>query len=191
MHPCTHALFDGKCQVLGPLFPKTLQEPRECATLFLTTAIRARGPAATRHFATHEYRLPTLPMSPNHAERTAALPAHPCRIPLPAASVHLLHPSTCRTSAKALFAYVSDRLRSSGIVWDRPSAPPPFPQNCRNVRPIPPAKPAKERVNTRHFASKYAREKKASPRHLGVFDISKYWSANIQKLVNKCPKNGR
>ena len=47
---------------------------------------------------------------------------------------------------------------------------------------------ASKRVISRRFASQYAREKKVSPRHLGVFDISKYWSANIQKLVNKCPK---
>ena len=132
-----------------PIFPKILQKPRKCATLFLTNAIRARGPAAARHFATNENRLPILLTSPQPC------PAHR-RAPCPA----LPHPSTCRTSAKALFSYVSDRLRSSGIVSDRLRSSertaahrPPFPQNCRKVRPIPSAKPAKKRVKTRQTAS--------------------------------------
>ena len=141
-----------------PIFPKILRESRECATLLLTTAIRARGSAATRLFATHEHRLPTQPRSPNHAERTAALPARPCRIrPLVA-----LPPKPCfRTSQ-----IVSDRLRSSGIVSDRLRSSertaahrPPFPQNCRIVRPIPPARPAKKRVISRQYAAKYARKR--------------------------------
>ena len=80
---------------------------------------------------------PTMPSAPPHTQ------------PSLAASVSLLQSSTCRTSTKALFWYVSDRLRSSQIVSDRlgssePTAShrPPFPQNCRNVRPIPPAIPA-------------------------------------------------
>ena len=88
----------------------------------------------------------------NHAERTATLPAQPFSIrPLSA-----LPPKPFfRTSQ-----IVSDRLRSSGIVSDRPGSSertaahrPPFPQNCRNVCPTPPAKPAKKRVKARHFAS--------------------------------------
>ncbi len=91
-----------------PIFPKILQKPRKCATLFLTNAIRARGPAAARHFATNENRLPILPISPNHAERTAALPAQLCRIrPL----AELPPKPFFRTSQ-----IVSDRLRSSEIV---------------------------------------------------------------------------
>ena len=92
-------------------------------------------------------------MSPNHAERTAALPAQPCSI----RTLSAFHKGPfIRTSQ-----IVSDRLRSSQIVPDRPgssertAAPrPPFPQICRNVRPIPPAKPAKKRVISRHFAPK-------------------------------------
>ena len=108
-----------------PIFPKTLQKPRKYATLVFTTAIRARGPAATRHFATHEHRLPILPVSPNHADRTVALPAQPSRIrPLAA-----LPPKPFfRTSQ-----IVSDRLGSSGIVWDRPSAPPPTVRHSRTT----------------------------------------------------------
>ena len=88
-----------------PFFPKILQEPWKCVTLVLATAIRAPGPAVTRHFATHEHRLPILPMSPNHAERTAALPVQPCRI---------------RPLAAIPPKPFSVRLRSSQIVWDRP-----------------------------------------------------------------------
>ena len=56
------------------------------------------------------HRLPILPMSPNHAERTAALPARPCRIRPPAESVR------CPQFRQSpLFV----RLRSSQIVWDR------------------------------------------------------------------------
>ena len=69
-----------------------------------TTAIRARGPAATGHLAIYEHRLPILPMSPNHADRTAALPAQPCRS---------LYPSTVRISQRTAFCV---RLRSSQIV---------------------------------------------------------------------------
>ena len=54
---------------------------------------------------------------PNHAERTAALPAQPCRIP--PLSAFQKEPFF-RTSQ-----IVSDRLRSSGIVPDRSTAPPP------------------------------------------------------------------
>ena len=115
-----------------PISPKFLHELRKCATLLLTSDFRARGPAATRHFATSEDRLSILPMSPNHAERTAALPAQPCRI-RPLSAFH--KGPFFRTSQ-----IVSDRLGSSGIVR---AHRPPFPQNRRNVRPIPPAKPAK------------------------------------------------
>ena len=141
-----------------PIFPKTMQEPRKYATLVFTIAIRARGPAATRHFATHEHRLPILPMSPSHADSTVALPSQPCRI-RPLAALPPKPPF--RTSQ-----IVSDRLRSSGIVSDRLGSSeriaahrPPFPQNCRNVRPIPPARPANERVISRYFAPKYARKR--------------------------------
>ena len=103
-----------------PIFPKTMQEPRKYATLVFTIAIRARGPAATRHFATHEDRPPILPMSPNHAERTAALPAQPCRLRPLAASVHLPHFRQSRFFVRLRSSQiVSDRLGSSGIVWDR------------------------------------------------------------------------
>ena len=112
---------------------KILREPRLCATLVLTTAIRAPGPAATRHFATNEDSLPILPMSPNHAERTAALPAQPCRI-RPLSAFH--KGPSFRTSQ-----IVSDRLGSSEhAAVHRPT----FPQICRNIRPIPPARPAKK-----------------------------------------------
>ena len=154
-----------------PFFPKILQEPWKCVTLVLATAIRARGPAVTRHFATHEHRLPIFPMSPNHAERTAALPVQPCRI---------------RPLAAIPPKPFSVRLRSSGIVWDRPRSydrtaarRPPFPQNCRNIRPIPPAEPAKERVNSRQNTPAKASEKKASPRHLGVVVISNDRSTKV------------
>ena len=110
-----------------PAFPKILREPRECATLVLTTAIRARGPAATRHYAIHEYRLPVLPISHNHAGRTAALPAQPCRI-RPLSAFH--KGPFFRTSQ-----IVSDRLRSSRIVWDRPSAPPAIPAELPKCSP--------------------------------------------------------
>ena len=69
-----------------------------------TTAIRARAPAATGHLAIHEHRLPILTMSPNHADRTAALTAQPCRS---------LYPSTVRISQRTAFCV---RLRSSQIV---------------------------------------------------------------------------
>jgi len=49
-------------------------------------------------------------MSPNHAERTAAHPAQPCRIRQLAAVVHVPH-----LRQSPLFV----RLRSSQIVWDR------------------------------------------------------------------------
>ena len=146
-------------------FPKILREPRECATLLLTTAIRARGPAATRHLATHENRLPILRMSPQ-----------PCRAhshpPCPA----FQHPSAVRTSAKALFPYVSDRLRSSQIVWERLRSPRIVRTHRRPPTAIPAELPqcspnaarqtgkkarqsASKRVFSRRFASKYARQR--------------------------------
>ena len=107
-----------------------------------------------------------------------------------AASVHLPQ------FRQSLFPYVSDRLRSSGIVWDRlrssgivwdrprsydrtAARRPPFPQNCRNIRPISPAEPAKERVNSRQNTPAKASEKKASPRHLGVVVISNDRSTKV------------
>ncbi len=142
-----------------PILPKILREPRKCVTLVSTTATRARGPAATRHFTTHENRLPILSTSPQPCQ------AH-LRPPCPA----LPHPFTARFFIKALFPYVSDRLRSSQIVWDRLRSSqivrphrPPFPQNRRNVRPIPPLKPAKERVTSRHFASLRAIARQNTP----------------------------
>ena len=163
-----------------PFFPKILQEPWKCVTLVLATAIRARGPAVTRHFATHEHRLPIFPMSPNHAERTAALPVQPCRIRPLAAIPPKPFSERLRSSQ-----IVSDRLGSSGIVPDRTTAPPPaarrppFPQNCRNIRPIPPAEPAKERVNSRQNTPAKASEKKAFPRHLGVVVFSNDRSTKV------------
>ena len=171
-----------------PILPKILREPRKCVTLVSTTATRARGPAATRHFTTHENRLPILLTSPQPCQ------AH-LRPPCPA----LPHPSSARFFVKAHFPYVSDRLRSSGIVSDRLRSSvlhrPPFPQNRRNVRPIPPLKPAKERVTSRHFASlrAIARHcaplrgkirpqtpvKKVSPPYLGIADTSNDWSKNV------------
>ena len=146
-----------------PVFPKILQKPRKCATLFLTNAIRARGPAATRHFATNENRLPILLTSPQ-----------PCPAHCLASCQVMPHPSTVRISQRTAFSYVSDRPGSSEIVSDRPGSSertaahrPPFPQNCRNVRPIPPAEPAKKRVKTRRFASKYAPTR---PRQKTVLD---------------------
>ena len=130
-----------------PAFPKILREPRKCATLVLTTAIRARGPAATRHYAIHEYRLPVLPISHNHAGRTAALPAQPCRI-RPLSAFHKgpffrtsqivsdrLGSSRIVSDRLGSSQIVSDRLRSSRIVWDRPSAPPAIPAELPKCSP--------------------------------------------------------
>ena len=110
-------------------------------------------------------------MSPNNAERIAALPVQPCRI---------------RPLAAIPPKPFSVRLRSSQIVWDRPRSydrtaarRPPFPQNCRNIRPIPPAEPAKERVNSRQNTPAKASEKKAFPQHLGVVVISNDRSTKV------------
>ncbi len=87
------------------IFPKILQEPRKCATLFPTTFIHVRGPGATRHFATHENRLPILLTS-----------SQPCPAHRRASCQVMPHPSTVRISQITAFSYVSDRLRSSRIV---------------------------------------------------------------------------
>ncbi len=134
---------------------KILREPRECATLVLTTAIRAPGPAATRHFATNEDSLPILPMSPNHAERTAALPAQPCRI-RPLSAFH--KGPSFRTSQ-----IVSDRLRSSGIVRARRCPPPGIPAEMPRYSPDSARqtgkKSASKRVISRRYAAKYTRKR--------------------------------
>ena len=144
---------------------KILREPRECATLVLTTAIRAPGPAATRHFATNEDSLPILPMYPNHAERTAALPAQPCRI-RPLSALH--KGPSFRTSQ-----IVWDRLGSSGIVWDRlgssgivrarrcppPGIPAEMPRYSPDSARQTGKKSASKRVISRRNAAKYTRKR--------------------------------
>ena len=145
-----------------------------------TTAIRARGPAATGCLAIHEHRLPILPMSPNHADRTAALPAQPCRS---------LYPSTVRISQRTAFCVrlrssqiVSDRLGSSEIVRAHRRPPPAIPAELPKCSPDSACQTGKK---ARHFASirvtsrQDAHEKKDSPRHLGVVDTSKYWSTYL------------
>jgi len=154
------------------IFPKILQEPRKCATLFPTTFIHVRGPGATRHFATHENRLPILPMSPNHAERTAALPAQPCRI-RPLSAFH----------KEPLFAYVSDRLRSSGIVPDRTSAPPLTARHSRRMAAMFTRFRPPNRQKSASFRAKVRPQtpvrKEAFPRHFGVIDVSNCWSTRV------------
>ncbi len=168
-----------------PIFPKTMQEPRKYATLDFTIAIRARGPAATRHFATHEHRLPILPMSLSHADSTVALPSLPCRIrPLAALPPKPLF----RTSQ-----IVSDRLGSSQIVWDRlrssgivrahsrlPSAIPADLPKCS------PDSAGQTGKRARHFSLFRAKirppmpvRKEAFARHLEVVDTSKCWPTNV------------
>ena len=177
-----------------PIFPRILREPRKCATLLLTTAIRARGPAATRHFATHEHRLPILPMSPNHAERTAALPARPGRIRPPAEPVNLPHfrqsPFFVRLRSSQI---VRDRLRSSEIVSDRPNAPPPTARHSRRIAEMSArfCQPNRQecssfRVKTRHFSPILDQMRpqtpvrnKVFPRHLVVVDTANGWSTKV------------
>ena len=138
-----------------------------------TTAIRARGPAATGHLAIHEHRLPILPMSPNHADRTAALPAQPCRS---------LYPSTVRISQRTAFCVrlrssqiVSDRLGSSEIVRAHRRPPPAIPAELPKCSPDSACQTGKKRVTSRQNAH----ENKDSPRHLRVVDTSKYWSTYL------------
>ena len=138
-----------------------------------TTAIRARGPAATGHLAIHEHRLPILPMSPNHADRTAALPAQLCRS---------LYPSTVRISQRTAFCVrlrssqiVSDRLGSSEIVRAHRRPPPAIPAELPKCSPDSACQTGKKRVTSRQNAH----ENKDSPRHLGVVDTSKYWSTYL------------
>ena len=158
-----------------PIFPKTLQKPRKYATLVSTTAIRARGPAATRHFATHEHRLPILPVSPNHADRTVALPAQPSRIrPLAA-----LPPKPFfRTSQ-----IVSDRLGSSGIVRARRRPPSAIPAQLPKGSPDSASQTGKR---ARHFTPFRAKIRPQTPvriealaRLLEVIDISTFWPTNV------------
>ena len=105
------------------------------------------------------YLPPTMPSAP------------PPSLPSLATSVHgpLFHQSPFSVRLRSS-QIVSDRLRSSQIVWDRLRSSqivrphrPPFPQNRRNVRPIPPLKPAKERVTSRHFASLRAIARQNTP----------------------------
>ena len=158
-----------------PIFPKTMQEPRKYATLVFTIAIRARGPAATRHFATHEHRLPILPMSLSHADSTVALPSLPCRIrPLAALPPKPLF----RTSQ-----IVSDRLRSSGIVRAHRRPPSAIPARLPNCSPDSASQTGKR---ARHFTLFRAKirppmpvRKEAFARHLEVVDTSKCWPTNV------------
>ena len=158
-----------------PIFPKTMQEPRKYATLVFTIAIRARGPAATRHFATHEHRLPILPMSLSHADSTVALPSLPCRIrPLAALPPKPLF----RTSQ-----IVSDRLRSSGIVRAHRRPPSAIPARLPNCSPDSASQTGKR---ARHFTLFRAKirppmpvRKEAFARHLEAVDTSKCWPTNV------------
>jgi len=108
-------------------------------------------------------------MSPNLAERTAALLAQPCRIrPLSAFHTEPFFRTT---------QIVSDRLRSSErTAAHRPS----FPQNCRNVHPIPPAKPAKMRVISRYFASFGAKIRPQTPVRKKGFSATFWKSLTFQ-----------
>ena len=85
---------------------------------------------------------PTMPSAPPHTQ------------PSLAASVSLLQSSTCRTSAKALFSYVSDRLRSSGIVSDRLGSSEP----TASHRPAIPAELPKCSFDSARQAGKLARQ---------------------------------
>ena len=163
------------------ILPKILREPRKCVTLVSTTAIRARGPAATRHFTTHENCLPILLTSPQ-----------PCQAHLRPPCPDLPHPSTARFFVKALFPYVSDRLRSSGIVWDRLRSSVRTARHSRRIagmfarfRLPSRQKSASQRVPSRHCAPlrgtirPQTPVKKVSPRHLGIVDTSNDWSRNV------------
>ena len=141
-----------------PISPKFLQELRKCATLLLTSDFRARGPAATRHFATSEDRLSILPMSPNQSERTAALPAQPCRI----RPLSVFHKGRFfRTSQ-----IVSDRLRSSEIVWDRLGSSERTARHSRRIAEMfarfRPLNRQKERVISRQNTPRRAHETRCS-----------------------------
>ena len=84
-----------------------------------------------------------------------------------------------------LFAYVSDRLRSSQIVSDRLGSseivrahrrpPPAIPAELPKCSPDSACQTGKKRVTSRQNAH----ENKDSPRHLGVVDTSKYWSTYL------------
>ncbi len=163
------------------ILPKILREPRKCVTLASTTATRARGPAATRHFTTHENRLPILLTSPQ-----------PCQAQLRPPCPALPHPSTARFFVKALFPYVSDRRRSSGIVSDRLRSPVRTARHSRKIaemfarfRLSSRQKSASLRVTTRHFAPLRGKirpqthVKKVSPPHLGIADTSNDWPKNV------------
>ena len=107
---------------------------------------------------------------PNHAQRTASLPAKSCRIRLLSA----FHKEPLfRTSQ-----IVPDRLRSSQIVRDRPSAPPPIARHSRRIaamfarfRPPNRQKSASKRVGSRQNTPRRVRGKKQcsiSPDHTEV-----------------------
>ena len=171
-----------------PIFPKTMQEPRKYATLVFTIAIRARGPAATRHFATHEHRLPILPMSPSHADSTVALPSQPCRIrPLAALPPKPLFRTSQIVSDRLRSSQIVwDRLGSSQIVWDRPSAPPPTVRHSRTTAEgfARFRQPNRQTSASLHAISRQntpanAREKRSFARQLEVVDTSKCWPTNV------------
>ena len=111
---------------------------------------------------------PSYQPTPNHAARTAALHARPCRI-RPLSAFH--KEPYFRTSQ-----IVSDRLGSSRIVR---AHRPPFPRNCRNVRPIPPANQAKKHAMSRPDPPANARKKESLS---GVFGSR----CHFQLLATKC-----
>ena len=154
-----------------PILPKIPREPRKCVTLVSTTVIRARGPAATRHFTTHENRLPILLTSPQ-----------PCQAHLPPPCPALPHPSSARFFVKALFPYVSDRLRSS-VRTARHSRK--IAEMFARFRLSSRQKSASLRVTSRHCAPLRGKirpqtpVKRVSPPHLGIVDTSNDWSKNV------------
>ena len=101
---------------------------------------------------------------------TAAPPAKSCRIRL----LYAFHKEPLFSTSQI----VPDRLRSSEIVWDRPSAPPPIARNSRRIaemfarfRPPNRQKGASKRVVSRQNTSRRARGKKQcsiSPDHTEV-----------------------
>ena len=147
-----------------------------------TTAIRARGPAATGHLAIHEHRLPILPMSPNHADNRHSAPprslpslAAPFIRPLSAFHKEPLFASLRLANRLRSSQIVSDRLGSSEIVRAHRRPPPAIPAELPKCSPDSACQTGKKRVTSRQNAH----ENKDSPRHLGVVDTSKYWSTYL------------
>ena len=118
--------------------------------------------------------------------------AHPTNVPQPCRAHRrtpcpaLPHPYTVRISQRTVFLYVSDRLRSSGIVRARRCPPPGIPAEMPRYSPDSARqtgkKSASKRVISRRYAAKYTRkrpEKKVSSRLIGDIDISNCWSTNV------------